>query len=585
MLLEVLKNNFKYIVVFDYEYRQPDGESPIVACGVYKELKSQKIHKQKQLPYPIEDTLLVSFACNAETSCLLSLGYGLPKYIWDLYVINRKLFNGKLKVETGAFSLINTANRYGIKDVISSEKKEYFRKLILENKTYTPDQFNEIVDYCESDVLTTEKLFYKQLEHLDEFNYDPQEIVSQTLFHSKALAYTAQIERNGIPVDVGLYKDFNKYFSEITQELIRDINNKYDLYEDNSFSHEKFKKFINKLNIKNWPITKTGKLKTDKDTIWGFSKHYKEIDEFQFAQEFINCRNLKGYQIGSDGRSRTSLHMFQQKTGRTNASPAKYPFGAPKWSRNFIRPDDGKVLLYLDYKSQEPAIQAALSSDENLLNAYNSGDIYLYTAKLAGAAPQEATKKSHPKIRELYKVAFLANGYGQEAYGLAKRLNVPLTTAKKIRVDILKVYQKYFNWINAAVSKAMQRGYIKTVFGWTYHLNHNELSNPRSLLNWPIQSHGSEILRKAIIHLIDNNYEVSAIVHDAVLIHVPKSNLKEQIIKAQEILSNAAYEVIGFKIPTDVRIIRKYFEQEGGEQDKFNRVIEKYYSFKTKVAT
>jgi DNA polymerase I-like protein with 3'-5' exonuclease and polymerase domains len=584
MLLEVLKNNFRYIVAFDYEFRQPEGDNPIVVCGVYKELKSNKTYKQKELPYPIEDTLFVSFASNAEASCLLSLGYGLPKYVWDPYIINKKLFNGKLKIESGAFSLINTANRYGIKDVISTEKKEYFRDLILNNKTYTPEQFNEILDYCESDVITTEKLFYEQLKHLDQFNSDPQEIISQTLFHSKAFAYTALIERNGIPVDANLYNDFNKYFVEITHELIKETNSKYDLYEDNSFSHKKFEKFIESLKINNWPLTKTGKLKTDRDTIKEFSKIYNEVADFQLTQEFVSCRNLKGYLIGKDGRSRTSLHMFQQKTGRTNASPAKYPFGAPKWSRNFIRPDEGKVLLYLDYKSQEPAIQAALSGDENLLAAYNSGDIYLYTAKLAGAAPQEATKKSHPKIRELYKVAFLANGYGQEAYGLSKRLNIPLSTAKKIRVDILNVYQKYFKWINAVVSKAMQRGYIKTVFGWTYHLSHNELSNPRSLLNWPIQSHGSEILRKAIIDLIDSGYEVSAIVHDAVLIHVPKSNLKEQIVKAQEILSNAAYEVIGFKIPTDVRIIRRNFEQEGDEQDKFIRVIEKYNRFKRSVA-
>ena len=45
----------------------------------------------------------------------------------------------------------------------------------------------------------------RELKHLDQFNYDPQEIVSQTLFHSKAFAYTAQIERNGIPVDANLY--------------------------------------------------------------------------------------------------------------------------------------------------------------------------------------------------------------------------------------------------------------------------------------------------------------------------------------------------------------------------------------------
>jgi hypothetical protein len=73
-------------------------------------------------------------------------------------------------------------------------------------------------------------------------------------------------------------------------------------------------------------------------------------------------------------------------------------------------------------------------------------------------------------------------------------------------------------------------------------------------------------------------------VHDAVLIHEPKTNLKERIIEAQEILSNSAFEVIGFKIPTDVRIIRKHFEQDGEDQEKFNRVIEKFNRFKRKVA-
>ena len=37
-----------------------------------------------------------------------------------------------------------------------------------------------------------------------------------------------------------------------------------------------------------------------------------------------------------------------------------------------------------------------LSGDKNMAAAYASGDIYMHTAKLAGMAPEDATKESHP---------------------------------------------------------------------------------------------------------------------------------------------------------------------------------------------
>ena len=62
----------------------------------------------------------------------------------------------------------------------------------------------------------------------------------------------------------------------------------------------------------NWPRSdKTKKFKEDKDTLKNF-KHISEIQLLRETQDFSKANNLKGYQVGSDGRSRTNLKMFFQ---------------------------------------------------------------------------------------------------------------------------------------------------------------------------------------------------------------------------------------------------------------------------------
>ena len=62
-----------------------------------------------------------------------------------------------------------------------------------------------------------------------------------------------------------------------------------------------------------------------------------------------------------------------------------------------------KNLIFLGY----------LSGDKNLINAYQSGYIYIHTAKLFGMVPEFATKETHPEERKIFKVLYLANSYGQ----------------------------------------------------------------------------------------------------------------------------------------------------------------------------
>ena len=90
MILETLKENFKNIVVFDFEFTQDideKGERAAPLCAVYKEIKSGKYYRcmgddLKKLPFNTKETLFVPFNAVAEASCFMSLGIKLPKYWW-----------------------------------------------------------------------------------------------------------------------------------------------------------------------------------------------------------------------------------------------------------------------------------------------------------------------------------------------------------------------------------------------------------------------------------------------------------------------------------------------------------------------
>jgi len=252
--------------------------------------------------------------------------------------------------------------------------------------------------------------------------------------------------------------------------------------------------------------------------------------------------------------------------------------------RTIIGTDKDHYLIYADWKSQEAVVQAYLSQDKNMIEAINSGDPYFYTAKKVGAVPKDALKKDHKKVRELYKQSFLAIGYGQTPYGLKNKLGISLPNATFIHSQIVRTYNVFQEWSKNIIAKANQRGYFITKYGWKYWLSDKEIANPRRLINWPIQSHGSEILRRAMIDLDERNFEISMIIHDAVLIHCKRKNLRAMINEIKEIknvMSEAAKKVIGAPIGVDVNLIGKSYEQSGDDKERWNKLHEKLIKAKS----
>lgn len=473
-LLDFIFTYFKHVVVFDFEYRQQEGNNPEPVCVSCKDLKTGKswkhwlVNRKPKFPYPLQETLFICHNAVAEVSCMLELGWGRPDYIWDSMIQEKKLYNG---LYNDGYSLLASCKRYQIK-TITTELKEHWRDTIINNyPDYTEKEVAGIMDYNESDVIENEKLFIAQLKVYESRSQNFKKIISQATFHGVSQAVIAKIERNGIPINSKLHKELKDNFEEVKKLEIEEINSICDIYEGGTFKQSKFEALLKREEIyNNWPKTKTGKAVTDDRTLYRWQEVNEKIKLYRNAKFIINSKKLRGVCIGKDGRSRTSLKLFGTITGRANPSTTLSPFGAPRRMRNLIGTDKEHLLVYVDWKSQEAVIQAALSGDPEMVRAVSSGDPYIYTAIQVGAAPAGATKKSRPKVREIYKQSFLAIAYGQTPVGLQGKLGCSLSKASFIHNQLETLFDKYFKWNKGIIAQGSLKGYLESVFGWRYYL-------------------------------------------------------------------------------------------------------------------
>jgi len=602
--LNFLKDSFDRVLAVDSEFRYADSSKTIqeqVVCFVYKDIFTEdkfyfwEADKKGTHPhFEWENVLLVPFKADAEGHSWLSLLHGRPNNIWDTYAENARLYK-TMRSGKGALSLLNTAHGYGINETMTKDHKEEERKVVYENKTYTKEQRERILNYCLEDVELTEKVFLKQIADIEKKNKlktkeDYKRELWQIMFRGASQLNVALVERNGIPFDNRLVNEFNIYWPKVKRHLIEKYNktiNVFDEYgvEKNNLFQEMIKR--NGLFDK-WPRTfKTGELVKDKKIIAKFT-HIKDIRIYQKIKYFINLTELSMFKPGADGRMRTPFHMFGTETGRCTASTSEFVFGGPGWVRNFIKPGWGNWCVYLDYSQQEVAIQGYLSGDKKLMEVYRNGDVYINTAKMIGLVPDYATKQSHPKERQICKILFLAQGYGAGPGYVKSQIGCSLLRARHYLRLFKHTYRTYDTWINNQIKLAAINGKMTTVFGWQRYLNgkakigkNGKLKSIRnSLLNWPIQSTGSDVLRMALIGLSDNHFEVNAMVHDAFLISIPIQEFNERLEEAKKIMARAAESVVGV-IRVEENIIKGNFIQKPEIQKDFDEIFNEIRNYKT----
>lgn len=81
------------------------------------------------------------------------------------------------------------------------------------------------------------------------------------------------------------------------------------------------------------------------------------------------------------------------------------------------------------------------------------------------------------------------------------------------------VYSRYCQWREQQVDKYSIHSRLETKLGWTLH--RGQRVKPNTLLNFTAQATGAEMLRLAVMQMMERGVEVCCPVHDAVLIQAP----------------------------------------------------------------
>ena len=551
---------YREIWALDFEFIAAEGERPIPICMVARELRSgrllrlwqDELARQVEPPFTLDaSTLVVAYYASAELGCFLALGWPMPVRVLDLYAEFRVATNGR-SLPCGS-GLLGALAWHGLDSMAADEKTE-MRELALRGGPWSDQERLALLDYCQTDVDALARLLPKMLSGIVGSGSHPSQALGQALLRGRYMTAVARMEWTGIPIDVGALERLRGHWDAIKGHLIAEVDDRYGVYEGTAFKADRFAAYLARNGIP-WPYHPSGSLALDDDTFRDMAKAYPDLQPLYELRSTLGKFRLNALAVGCDGRNRCLLSPFRSRTGRNQPSNSKFVFGPATWIRGLIRPEPGRAIAYVDFTSQEMGIAAALSGDPALMDAYRSGDIYLAFAKRAGLAPPDATKASHKEIRDRCKAVVLGTLYGMREATLARRIGRPPCEARELLRLHKETYPRFWQWSDDVVASAVLRGQIETVFGWRLHVGAE--FNPRSLMNFPMQANGAEMLRLACCLASERGLKVCAPVHDAILIEAPVERIDHDVARLQACMREASRLVlVGFELESDAMIVR-----------------------------
>jgi hypothetical protein len=341
----------------------------------------------------------------------------------------------------------------------------------------------------------------------------------------------------GIPVDETLWRQFLYYRKEILKEII----GQHPVYdEEGVFKSDRFAGLLQNLGLIHlWPRTPGGQLSTANDTFECFNR-IPEVESLRQIRAITNQLREPDFTVRQT-RNYYSLRPFASETSR-NATTGCL-FQAPVALRGLIQPQPGTGLIYADFEQQEFYVAAVLAGDPEMLRLYTTDDPYAHFGIAAGIMPPGATKKSHPREREMAKTVSLAVLYGQGVHSMARKLGVSINHAEDLLAAHWRQFPRVWQWSDEQVHAGYGRRRLATRWGW--YLTVGSQTKIQTLRKLPVQGTGADIMRLAHILLYEAGFRVCVPIHDAALVETQDCELAEAAEAVSHIMTTASQLVLG----------------------------------------
>jgi DNA polymerase-1 len=261
--------------------------------------------------------------------------------------------------------------------------------------------------------------------------------------------------------------------------------------------------------------------------------------------------------------------MFSQVVARTGRLSSENPnlhnipvrsFEGRRLRYAFV-PSDGWLVAVSDYNQIELRILAHLSQDEGLLAAFESHEDVHRTiaASVFGVASEEVTNEQ----RERAKAVSYGLVYGMEAFGLSRRLGIPVSAAKEIMNRYFEGFPNLRAYLDNVVKEIRLQGFSRTEFGrvrpfpdLATAVGAQRQAVERQAMNAGIQGLAADIFKSALVRL-DRELTAQKLdarlilqVHDEVVVEAPEHE-KERV---SEIMVDALTNAARLSVPLEVSL-------------------------------
>jgi len=585
----------------DFEYRNSQERFPELVSAAFQagekkperfwlfnspKEKSRFTSRLKEFLAPGNTSLLV-FANTAEGRCLESLGFNpasIPTV--DLYLEVKLLRNKNNSEMYGKYlsalgpqvskpplrgktpgGVSNKMLNNSLAAVVyawlgvdmDAEHKDEMRDLILHSPRFEICDMEKILQYNTMDVAYLPALLREVAKRNRFFKID------EAMERGKYSAAMAMCEDHGIPIHMERLKNLIANQPLVDATLSREVNAIFPIFEvertgRHVLKQKNFDEFVKSTEVARvWPKTKSGYSK-EGDTLRKMGVKDPRVEKMRRALDLKS--QLKNFRpgkveeflshIGSDSRLRTSMMPYGTQSFRNAPKARTFIFAMSSVLRTLVAPPPGYCILSLDYKAQEFGIAAAVSQDQNMIEAYLSGDPYLAFAKKVGAIPEGGTKESHPVVRDLYKAVVLMLQFQAGDGAIHAKVNsdpskpkVSLSTVKSVVRQHKNIFRKYWSFVDQVVKLYHKQKYLKLKGGYVMW---GDNDNDRSTGNFAIQGTGALMMINASVRMHQRRLPYFSPLHDGFYLMPRIEELEAVKASAIECLETACRDVLGGRI-------------------------------------
>lgn len=429
----------------------------------------------------------------------------------------------------------------------------------------------EISDYaCEDADITWQlkELFYPEIQkdHLIDLFYGMEMPLVSVL---------AEMEQEGITIDaegLGVYsKELGKTLIELEAGIKAESGMDFNIDSPKQLGEVLFDRMKISGKAKK---TKTGQYATGEDVLDKL-KHDHAI--IPMILDYRQLRKLKSTYVDPlptlmdpvDGRVHTNYMQTVAATGRlssNNPNLQNIPIRTEKGReirKSFIPRGPEFKLMAADYSQIELRIIAALSNDTAMIEAFRSGqDIHKATAaKVFNVTIDEVTREQ----RSAAKAVNFGIIYGQSAFGLSQNLGISRTEAKQIIDSYFEQYSTIKDYMDGAVARARENGYVETIMLRRRYLKDINSANAvvrgfaeRNAVNAPIQGSAADIIKLAMIR-VQNAMKQEGLkskmllqVHDELVFDVHESEIDQMKVLVKTEMEAAIELVVPMVVEMEI---------------------------------